>query len=54
MTTYELLERTINNKKASGTLTAVYIASTKKKMDVFLVADRLSEDEYNALPQLME
>lgn len=54
MTTYELLERTINNKKASGTLTAVYIASVKKKMDVFLVADRLSEDEYNTLLQLME
>ena len=54
MTTYEMLEITISNKKANGTLTAFYVASTKKKMDVFLVADRLSEDEYNALLQLME
>ena len=54
MTTYEMLERTISNKKANGTLTAVYIASIKKKMDVFLVADRLTGDEYNLLIQMME
>ena len=54
MTTYELLERTINNKKASGTLTPAYIASTKKKMDVFLVADRLSEAEYEVLLKALE
>lgn len=51
---FELLKRMISKKKSNDTLTEVCIASTKKKMDVLLVAERLSEDEYNSLLQLME
>lgn len=54
MTTYEMLESSILAKKSKGALTESYIISTKKKMDVFLMNDRINNDEYNALNELLK
>lgn len=54
MPTYELLERSITSKKEKGLLTERYIADTKKKMDVFLMADRITQEEYTQLTLLIE
>lgn len=54
MTTYEMLAKAIDAKKKRGALTEAYIASTKAKMDVFLMADRINEEEYTMLSSMME
>lgn len=54
MPTYELLERIIKSKKEKGSLTEVFIADTKKKMDVFMVKDRITIDEYSLLTSMLE
>lgn len=53
MPTYELLERSITAKKDKGMLTERYIADTKKKMDVFLMADRITQEEYTQLTEML-
>lgn len=53
MKTYEMLSRSIEAKKQRGTLTEAYIASTKTKMDVFLMADRITTEEYDELISLL-
>lgn len=53
MNTYEMLTKSIEAKKQRGTLTDVYIASTKTKMDVFLMADRITANEYDQLTVLL-
>lgn len=54
MSTYEMLERSINAKKKRGTLSQSYITATKSKMDVFLMADRINQEEYEKLTLLLE
>lgn len=54
MSTFEMLSRSIDAKKARSALTESYITSTKSKMDVFLMNDRITEDEYNELTSLMD
>lgn len=54
MPTYELLERSITSKKEKGLLTDRYIADTKKKMDVFLMNDRITLEEYNHMTSMLE
>lgn len=54
MTTFEMLSKSIDAKKARGALTKMYITNTKSKMDVFLMNDRITEDEYNQLTSLMD
>ncbi len=53
MSTFEMLEKTITNQKSKGPLTESYKESTLKKMDVFLLANRISEQEYNQLNALL-
>ncbi len=53
MTTFEMLQKSITIKKTQGPLTQAYINDTKKKMDVFLMADRISEEEYTQLNELL-
>lgn len=53
MKTYEMLTKSIEAKKQRGTLTEAYIASTKTKMDVFLMADRITTEEYDELISLL-
>lgn len=54
MSTYEMLKKAIEAKKRRGTLTQSYIEDTKVKMDVFLMNDRINQDEYNELTKLLE
>lgn len=49
MNTYEMLKKAIVAKKNQKNLTEEYIQNTKSKMDVFLMADRISEDQYTEL-----
>lgn len=53
MSTYEMLKKSIEFKKSRGVLTDSYIESTKSKMDVFLMNDRITEDEYAELTNLL-
>lgn len=53
MNTYEMLTKSIESKKKRGTLTDAYITRTKTKMDVFLMADRITADEYDQLTVLL-
>lgn len=54
MPTYELLNRVITSKKEKGSLTEAFIADTKKKMDVFLMNDRITLEEYDHLTSMLE
>lgn len=54
MPTYELLERIIISKKEKGSLTEAFVADTKKKMDMFLIKDRITLEEYNQLTSMLE
>lgn len=49
MTTYEMLRKSIEVKKRRGALSADYTETTKAKMDVFLMNDRITQEEYNLL-----
>lgn len=53
MTTYEMVKKSIEAKKARGALTEDFINSTKAKLDVFLMAERITIDEYNDLIVMM-
>lgn len=49
-----MLLMSINAKKKRGVLTPEYIEDTKSKMDVFLMNDRITQDEYNELIKMLE
>lgn len=58
--TAKTCKRVIENKKAklqSGEITeedyATFVEDMQIKLDVFLLADRISSDEYNALMNLL-
>lgn len=53
MSTYEMIEKSIEAKKSRGTLTTAFVESTKSKMDVFMMNDRISEEQYNELTDMM-
>lgn len=54
MSTHDMLVMSINAKKKRGVLTPEYIEDTKSKMDVFLMNDRITQDEYNELIKMLE
>ncbi len=54
MSTFEMLSRSIDSKKSRGSLSDKYIQDTKMKMDVFLMADRITQEEYNELTKKLE
>lgn len=54
MSTHDMLVMSINAKKKRGVLTPEYIEDTKSKMDVFLMNDRITQDEYNELIKMLD
>lgn len=54
MTTFEMLCRSIEAKKKRGQLTQEYIEDTEMKMDVFLMNDRITQDQYNELVKMLK
>ncbi len=54
MNTFEMLKKAITAKKNRGSLTEKYIQDTQSKMDVFLMADRISEEQYTELNTMLE
>ena len=53
MSTYEMIKKSIEAKKARGALTETFIDSTKTKLDVFLMAERITIEEYNELMAML-
>lgn len=53
MTTYEMIKKSIEAKKSRGALTESFIDSTKTKLDVFLMAERITIEEYNELKAML-
>lgn len=54
MTTYEMLEKHINSKKRDGVMDELMKETLKLKFDVYLLANRISESQYNVLMKQME
>lgn len=52
--TYLALEGSINkNKDSKGNVTQVYYNSTIEKLDIFLVGDRITVEQYDELKAMM-
>ena len=49
-----MLCRSIEAKKKRGQLTKEYIEDTEMKMDVFLMNDRITQDQYNELVLMLK
>ena len=54
MSTFEMLYRSIEAKKKRGQLTQEYIEDTEMKMDVFLMNDRITQEQYNELIAMLK
>lgn len=54
MSTFEMIKKSIEAKKKRGSLTTEYVEETLSKMDVFLMNDRITEDQYNELTKMLE
>lgn len=52
--TYNLIKRLITNAKNRGACDQKFVDDMKNKMDVFLLNNRVTEEEYNELTKLME
>ena len=53
MSTFEMLKRSIEAKKNRGSLTAEYINDTQSKMDVFLMNNRITQQQYEELTKML-
>ena len=52
--TYLALRNSINkNKDSNGNVTQIYFNSTVEKMDIFLVGDRITVENYDELKAMM-
>lgn len=54
MSTYEMLKRVITNKKEKGLMDEAYKEETLGKMDIFLIGNRITSDEYKELEELLK
>lgn len=54
MSTFEMIKKSIEAKKKRGALTQEYIEETKSKMDVFLMNNRITEQQYTELTKMLE
>lgn len=52
-TTYELCRDIITADKKAGLVDEAYKADMMKKLDVFLLGNRITVDEYNELVELL-
>ena len=53
MSTYVMVKKSIESKKARGALTEAFVDATKTKLDVFLMAERITIEEYNELMAML-
>lgn len=53
MNTYEMVMRSIKAKKDRNVMNEKFASTTKEKMDVFLMNDRISESEYIELSKYL-
>lgn len=49
-----MLHKSITAKIKRNALTTKYVESTKSKLDVFLMADRITEEEFSSLMKLLD
>lgn len=54
MTTYKLTKSVISRTIKKGECTEEYCLQMKEKLDVFLLNERISTEEYGELTKLME
>ena len=54
ISTYEMLKRVITNKKEKGLMDETYKEETLGKMDIFLIGNRITSDEYKELEELLK
>lgn len=54
MTTYELTKSVISRTIKKGECTEEYCTEMMGKLDVFLLNERITEEEYKELTELME
>ena len=54
MTTYQLTKNVINRTVKKGECTEEYQTEMKEKLDVFLLNERITPEEYKELIELME
>lgn len=54
MTTYELTKSVINRTINKGGCTEEYCTEMKEKLDVFLLNERISPEQYEELTKLMK
>lgn len=48
-----MLKRSIEAKKNRGSLTDEYVNDTQSKMDVFLMNDRITQEQYEELTKML-
>ena len=53
MSTFEMLKRSIEAKKNRGSLTDEYVNDTQSKMDVFLMNDRITQEQYEEMTKML-
>lgn len=53
MTIYERLKKGINSKINKGLLDDAYVEKTKNQLDVFFYSDRITQEQYKELMDLI-
>lgn len=54
MTIYERLKKGINSKINKGLLDDFYVEKTKNQLDVFFYSDRITQEQYKELMDLID
>lgn len=54
MTIYERLKKGINSKINKGLLDDFYVEKTKNQLDVFFYSDRITQEQYKELIDLID
>lgn len=52
-TTYDLLKRVITADKKAGIVDEAYKKDMMQKLDIFLIGDRITADQYKELVELL-
>lgn len=54
MSTFDMIQKSIEAKKKRGALRQEYIEETKSKMDIFLMNNRITEQQYSELTKMLD
>ena len=54
MTIYERLKKGINSKINKGLLDDAYVEKTKNQLDIFFYSDRITQEQYKELMDLID